>query len=187
MSASGVEEFEAADDLTLLEGMARAARLGLPVAVHAESEALTASASPLSTSAWSSSTTPPALGLNASRPGEAKVYPGEVGEWQVPVSALKKAAGTYRLQCSARYAEGSRAGREQDAGTAGAAGHDGQADVAGHALVEHVPGVETEPGPHLEGSTEAVEEQANIELHQASRVTVPGHISIQPHHGHPFL
>src|SRR3954467_5209041 len=41
MSASGVHEFEAADDLTLLEGMARAARLGLPVAVHAESEQLT--------------------------------------------------------------------------------------------------------------------------------------------------
>ena len=41
MSASGVEEFEAADDLTLLEGMARAARLRLPVAVHAESEELT--------------------------------------------------------------------------------------------------------------------------------------------------
>lgn len=41
MSASGVEEFEAADDLTLLEGMARAASLGLPVAVHAESEELT--------------------------------------------------------------------------------------------------------------------------------------------------
>ena len=41
MSASGVAEFEAADDLTLLEGMARAARLGLPVAVHAESEELT--------------------------------------------------------------------------------------------------------------------------------------------------
>ena len=41
MSASGIEEFEAADDLTLLEGMARAARLGLPVAVHAESEELT--------------------------------------------------------------------------------------------------------------------------------------------------
>jgi allantoinase len=41
MSASGVQEFEAADDLTLLEGMARAARLGLPVAVHAESEAIT--------------------------------------------------------------------------------------------------------------------------------------------------
>jgi allantoinase len=42
MSASGVEEFEAADDLTLLEGMARAAALGLPVAVHAESDELTA-------------------------------------------------------------------------------------------------------------------------------------------------
>jgi allantoinase len=42
MSASGVEEFPASDDLTLLEGMARAARLGLPVAVHAESEELTA-------------------------------------------------------------------------------------------------------------------------------------------------
>src|SRR3954466_14834354 len=41
MSASGVQEFEAADDLTLLEGMERAARLGLPVAVHAESEQLT--------------------------------------------------------------------------------------------------------------------------------------------------
>lgn len=41
MSASGVEEFAAADDLTLLEGMARAARLGLPVAVHAESDAIT--------------------------------------------------------------------------------------------------------------------------------------------------
>lgn len=41
MSASGVEEFEAADDVTLLEGMARAAALGLPVAVHAESDAIT--------------------------------------------------------------------------------------------------------------------------------------------------
>jgi allantoinase len=41
MSNSGVEEFPAADDLTLLEGMARAARLGLPVAVHAESDVLT--------------------------------------------------------------------------------------------------------------------------------------------------
>jgi allantoinase len=41
MSASGVEEFPAADDLTLLEGMARAVRLGLPVAVHAENDELT--------------------------------------------------------------------------------------------------------------------------------------------------
>jgi allantoinase len=41
MSSSGVEEFVAADDLTLVEGMARAACLGLPVAVHAENDALT--------------------------------------------------------------------------------------------------------------------------------------------------
>lgn len=41
MSNSGIAEFQAADDLTLLEGMQRAAELGLPVAVHAESDALT--------------------------------------------------------------------------------------------------------------------------------------------------
>src|SRR4051812_8649721 len=39
MSASGVDDFERADDLTLYEGMQQAAKLGLPVAVHAESEA----------------------------------------------------------------------------------------------------------------------------------------------------
>jgi allantoinase len=42
MSSSGSADFLAADDLTLLDGMARAARLGLPVAVHAESDSLTA-------------------------------------------------------------------------------------------------------------------------------------------------
>jgi allantoinase len=41
MSASGVDDFERADDLTLYEGMRRAAALGLPVAVHAESEPIT--------------------------------------------------------------------------------------------------------------------------------------------------
>lgn len=41
MSDSGIREFRAADDLTLLSGMAQAAALGLPVAVHAESDALT--------------------------------------------------------------------------------------------------------------------------------------------------
>jgi allantoinase len=41
MCATGREDFEAADDLTLLEGMHRAARLGLPVAVHAENDAIT--------------------------------------------------------------------------------------------------------------------------------------------------
>ncbi len=38
---SGLPEFPRADDLTLLEGMREAARLGLPVAVHAESQEIT--------------------------------------------------------------------------------------------------------------------------------------------------
>ena len=41
MSDSGMDDFQAADDLTLYQGMEAAAKLGLPVAVHAESEALT--------------------------------------------------------------------------------------------------------------------------------------------------
>ena len=41
MADSGIPEFKAADDLTLYQGMQLAARLGLPVAVHAESEAVT--------------------------------------------------------------------------------------------------------------------------------------------------
>ncbi len=45
MSNSGLPEFPRADDLTLFEGMAEAARLGLPVAVHAESEEITAALS----------------------------------------------------------------------------------------------------------------------------------------------
>ena len=42
MCDSGREEFPAADERTLHAGMARAALLGLPVAVHAESQAMTA-------------------------------------------------------------------------------------------------------------------------------------------------
>jgi allantoinase len=42
MSNSGLPEFPRADDATLLDGMREAARLQLPVAVHAESEELTA-------------------------------------------------------------------------------------------------------------------------------------------------
>ena len=38
---SGLPEFPRADDLTLYEGMKECARLGLPVAVHAESEEIT--------------------------------------------------------------------------------------------------------------------------------------------------
>jgi len=41
MSDSGIEDFSRADERTLREGMKRAAKLGLPVAVHAESESLT--------------------------------------------------------------------------------------------------------------------------------------------------
>jgi len=42
MSTTGTPDFPAADDLTLYEGLAEAARLGLLVAVHAESDQLTA-------------------------------------------------------------------------------------------------------------------------------------------------
>ena len=41
MCDSGLPEFPRADDMTLLDGMREAARLGLPIAVHAESESLT--------------------------------------------------------------------------------------------------------------------------------------------------
>ena len=41
MCDSGLSEFPRADDATLLDGMREAARLGLPVAVHAESEEIT--------------------------------------------------------------------------------------------------------------------------------------------------
>lgn len=43
MAASGIDDFGRADDDVLSEGMRRAASLGLPVAVHAEDEELTAS------------------------------------------------------------------------------------------------------------------------------------------------
>jgi len=42
MCSSGIDDFPGVDDLTLYEGMCRAASLGLPVAVHAESDAITA-------------------------------------------------------------------------------------------------------------------------------------------------
>lgn len=61
------------------------------------SERLSAASTPLATASWPSSTQPPALARNRSRPAVSSVYPGEVGEWQVPISAFKKAAGTYPL------------------------------------------------------------------------------------------
>jgi allantoinase len=42
MCSSGIDDFPCVDDLDLYDGMCRAASLGLPVAVHAESEAITA-------------------------------------------------------------------------------------------------------------------------------------------------
>ena len=50
----------------------------------------------LRTSAWPQPTRPPALSANLTRPGTAAVYPGEVGEWRIPISAAGVAAGTYR-------------------------------------------------------------------------------------------
>ncbi len=41
MSNSGIDDFKAVDDVSLYKGMKLAAELGLPVAVHAESEAMT--------------------------------------------------------------------------------------------------------------------------------------------------
>lgn len=66
------------------------------------SEQLTSTATPLSTPAWPSATTPPALASNVLRPNVSKVYPGEVGEWLVPLSAYKKAAGTSTLTFQAK-------------------------------------------------------------------------------------
>ena len=42
MSATGTDDFHRADDDTLFQGMETAARLGLPVAVHAENDSITA-------------------------------------------------------------------------------------------------------------------------------------------------
>ena len=42
MSSSGIDDFQAADDATLWKGMRIAAALGLPVAVHAENDGITA-------------------------------------------------------------------------------------------------------------------------------------------------
>jgi hypothetical protein len=52
-------------------------------------------ADPLRTRAWPYPTRPPAMAANVSRPGVTAVYPGEVGEWRIPLSGLKKSPGTY--------------------------------------------------------------------------------------------
>jgi hypothetical protein len=49
----------------------------------------------LRTSAWPYPTRPPAMAANITRPGVTTVYPGEVGEWRIPLSGLRKTPGTY--------------------------------------------------------------------------------------------
>jgi hypothetical protein len=70
-------------------------------------ERLQSSSTALATSAWASSSTPPALAANVSRPGQASVFPGEVGQWDVPLSAYKKATGKTTLSLQARGPSGS--------------------------------------------------------------------------------
>jgi SpoIID/LytB domain protein len=67
---------------------------------------LQSSATALGTSAWESSTRTPALARGLSRPGQTKVYPGEVGEWRIPLSAYRKAAGSSTLTLQAIAADG---------------------------------------------------------------------------------
>ncbi len=50
MSSSGIQDFRNCDDQTLYRGMRAAARLGLPVAVHAENDGMTAALSTLARS-----------------------------------------------------------------------------------------------------------------------------------------
>jgi SpoIID/LytB domain protein len=64
-------------------------------------EKLSANATPLA-SGWPSSTQAPPLAVNVTRPGVGAVYPGEVGEWRVPLSAYKKADGSYAINLRAQ-------------------------------------------------------------------------------------
>lgn len=50
---------------------------------------------PLRTSAWPRPTRPPAMTRNVTRPGVLSVYPGEVGEWRIPLSGAGRTPGTY--------------------------------------------------------------------------------------------
>ena len=57
-------------------------------------EGLRATATPLAYQ-WLSATKPSALARNVTRPGQTRVFPGEVGEWVVKVSGVKAAPGSY--------------------------------------------------------------------------------------------
>ena len=55
---------------------------------------------------WQSSTVPPAMRRNVTRPGQTAVHPGEVGEWVVPLTGVSTAAGTETLKLRAVNASG---------------------------------------------------------------------------------
>ena len=55
-------------------------------------------ASPFATPAWASPSRPPALAANTVRPGAAKVYPGEVGEWRIPLRGRVSGTSSLVLQ-----------------------------------------------------------------------------------------
>jgi allantoinase len=69
MANSGIDDFPAADDGTLFLGMQRAAALGLPIAVHAENDAITARLAQQATAAGRTG----AADYLASRPAIAEV------------------------------------------------------------------------------------------------------------------
>lgn len=50
---------------------------------------------PLRTSDWPYPTRPPALAANVTRPQIGAVYPGEIGEWRIPLTGTGRAPGTY--------------------------------------------------------------------------------------------
>jgi SpoIID/LytB domain protein len=74
-------------------------------------EALGTTNAPLRTSAWPGATTAPPLAANITRPGQSSVYPGEVGEWRVPLSAARHTPGTYNMALQAKGPDGVPYGR----------------------------------------------------------------------------
>ena len=63
-------------------------------------------ASPFATPAWASPSRPPALAANTVRPGATSVFPGEVGEWRIPLRGRVSGTSDLVLQAvgpAARY------------------------------------------------------------------------------------
>jgi hypothetical protein len=83
---------------------------GTPWTVGKEWLATAGSPDPLRTSAWPKPTRPPAMTRNVTRPGVSAVYPGEVGEWTIPLSGAGRAARTYNEQWQGIGPDGKRFG-----------------------------------------------------------------------------